>query len=90
MAVGGHIQRFLRVEEAHDVAGQGRVDDGRGDELIHCFVVRRVSWVVHEAGAAGVDAAGEEGHAQGFVVGDALQGADYVGPFEVLSLRVDC
>ena len=42
---------------------------------------------MHEAGAAGVDAAGEEGHAQGFVVRDALQGADYVGAFEVLVIR---
>jgi hypothetical protein len=39
---------------------------------------------VDEAGAARVDAAGEEGHAQGFVVRDALQGADDVGAFEVL------
>ena len=38
-----------------------------------------------EAGAADVDAAGEEGHAERFVVGDSLEGADYVGTFEVLA-----
>ena len=37
-----------------------------------------------ETRAAEVDAAGEEGHAEGFVVGDALEGADEVGAFEVL------
>lgn len=37
-----------------------------------------------EAGAAGVDAAGEEGHADRFVVRDALEGADDVGALEVL------
>ena len=63
MAVGGDVQGFLRVEEAHDVAGQGRVDDGRGDELVHCLVVGGVGGVVHKAGTAGVDAAGKEGHA---------------------------
>lgn len=41
---------------------------------------------MQETGAEGVGA-GEEGHADGFVVGDALEGADEVGAFEVL-LRV--
>ena len=43
---------------------------------------------MHETGAAGVDAAGEEGHAEGFVVGYALQGAEDVGAFEVLGYGV--
>lgn len=38
---------------------------------------------MEEAGGEGVGA-GEEGHADGFVVGDALEGADEVGAFEVL------
>lgn len=38
---------------------------------------------MQEAGGEGVGA-GEEGHADGFVVGDALEGADEVGAFEVL------
>lgn len=38
---------------------------------------------MQEAGAEGVGA-GEEGHADGFVVGDALEGAHEVGAFEVL------
>lgn len=84
MPVGGDVEGFLAVEEAHDVGGERGVDDGRGDELVHCLVVGGVRGVVDEAGAAGVDAAGEEGHAHGFVVGDALKGADEVGAFEVL------
>ena len=39
---------------------------------------------MHEAGTAGVDAAGEEGHAERFVVGDALERADDVGALKVL------
>ena len=39
MAVGWDVEGFLRVEEAHDVARERGVDDGRGDELVHCFVV---------------------------------------------------
>jgi len=39
---------------------------------------------VDEAGAAAVDGAGEEGHADGFLVGYALEGADEVGAFQVL------
>lgn len=39
---------------------------------------------MQEAGAAGVDAAGEEGHADAAVVGDALKSADEVCAFEVL------
>ena len=72
------------MQHADDVAGHRGVDDGGGDELVHCFVVGGFGRVVDEAGAADVDAAGEEGHAQGFVVRDALEGADYVGAFEVL------
>jgi hypothetical protein len=45
---------------------------------------------VDEAGAAAVDGAGEEGHAQGFVVGDALEGADEVRAFEVLEGELVC
>lgn len=37
-----------------------------------------------EAGAAGVDTAREEGHAERFVVGDSLQGADEVCALKVL------
>lgn len=62
MPVGGNVEGFLRVEEAQEVAGQRGVYDRGCDQLVHCFVVRGVSRVVHEAGAAGVDAAGEEGH----------------------------
>ena len=41
-----------------------------------------------EAGAAAVNGAGEEGHAEGFLAGDALEGADEVGAFEVLGMCV--
>jgi hypothetical protein len=47
-------------------------------------VVAGFAGVVDEACAADVHAAGKECHAQGFVVGDALEGADDVGPLEVL------
>lgn len=85
VAVGGDIQRFAVVsEEFEDVVGGRGVDDGGGDELVHRFVVGGFGGVVDEAGAAAVDGAGEEGHAQGFLVGDALERADEVGAFEVL------
>jgi hypothetical protein len=46
-----------------------------------------MSRVVKEAGAAATDVAAEEGHSQRLVMGDALQGTDEIGSFEVL-LRV--
>ena len=70
-AVGGDVERFVVVEELEDVAGWGGVDDGGGDELVHCFVVGWVGRVVHEARAAGVHCAAEEGHADGAPLGDA-------------------
>ena len=76
MAVGGHVERFIVVEEFEDVGGRRGVDDRGGDQLVHCFVVRGFGGVVHEAGAAAGDGAGEEGHAEGFLVGDSLEGAD--------------
>lgn len=85
MAVGGDVEGFgVAVEEFDDVGGGWGVDDGGGDELVHCFVVGWLGGVVDEAGAADVDGAGEEGHAEGLLVGDALEGADEVGAFEVL------
>jgi hypothetical protein len=44
--------------------------------LVHGLVVLRACRVVDETGAAGVDVAGEEGHAERFVVGNALKRAD--------------
>ncbi len=43
------------MQEFEDVRGGGDVDDGRGDDLVHCFVVGWVRGVVKEAGAAGGD-----------------------------------
>lgn len=43
-----------------------------------------VGGIVDQAGAADVDGTGEEGHAEGFLVRDALEGADEVGALEVL------
>lgn len=37
--------------------------------------------------AAAVDCAGQEGHADGFLVGDALEGANEIGAFKVLNIR---
>ncbi|KAL8742350.1 MAG: hypothetical protein Q9190_005145 [Brigantiaea leucoxantha] len=76
VAVGGDVQRFVVVQELEHVGWWRGVDDGGGDELVHCLVVGRFGRVVHEAGAAAVDGAGEEGHSQGFLMGDALEGAD--------------
>lgn len=84
MPVGGEVEGFVAVEQLEHVAGGGRVHDGGGDQLVHGFVVGGVGGVVHEAGAAAGDGAGEEGHADGFLVRDALEGADEVGALEVL------
>lgn len=84
MPVCRDVERFAGVQQFEDDGWSGGVDDGGGDELVHGFVVGGFGGVVDEAGAAGVDAAGEERHAQGFVVRDALEGAEDVGAFEVL------
>ena len=70
-AVGGDVERFVVVEELEDVAGWGGVNDGRGDQLVHGFVVGGVRGVVHEARAAGVHCAAEESHADGASLRDA-------------------
>ena len=84
MAVGGDVEGLVVVQHFENVGGGRGVDDGGGDELVHCLVVRRLAGVVDEARAAAVGAAGEEGHADGFLVGDALEGADQVGALEIL------
>lgn len=45
--VGGHVQWFVGVQQAEDVGGRGRVDDGGRDDLVHCFVVLGFCGVVH-------------------------------------------
>ena len=52
-------------------------------------MVGGVGGVVDEAGAAGVDGAGEECHADGALVGDSLECADEVGAFEVLEMVLE-
>ena len=42
---------------------------------------------MHEACTTGVDGAGEEGHADGTLMGDALKSADQVCPLQVLFPR---
>lgn len=88
MTVLRYVEGFVVVQEFEDVGGWGRVDDGRGDELVHGFVGAGVGGVVQQADAAGGDGAGEEGDADGALLGDALQGADQVRPFEVLFVEV--
>lgn len=87
VAVGGHVERLVVVQEFEHVGWRGDVDDGGGDDLVHGLVVGGFGWVVDEPGAAAVDGAGEEGHADGFLVGDALEGADEVCAFEILCVR---
>ena len=72
MPVLGNEELFVVVQEFDDVVGCGGVDDGGADELVHGFVVAGFAGVVDEACAADVHAAGEEGHAERFVVRDAL------------------
>ena len=77
MPVLRDVEGFLGgLQHLEHVRGGRRVDDRGADELVHCFVVRGFGRVVHDAGAAAVDGAGEEGHADGFLVRDALEGAD--------------
>lgn len=85
MAIGRDVEGFgVAVEEFDDVGRGWGVYDRGGDELVHCFMVGGLGGVVDEAGAADVDGAGEEGHAEGFLVGDTLEGADEVCAFEIL------
>lgn len=76
MAISGDVQRPVVVQELEHVVWRGGGDDGAGDELVHGLVVGGVGGVVQEAGAAEGGAAAEEGHADGFLVRDALEGAD--------------
>lgn len=70
------IQILIVVQEFDDVARLRGVDDRGGDELIHRLMIARMGRIVDEPGATDVDGAGEESHAEGFVVGDSLEGAD--------------
>ena len=77
MAILWDVEGFLGgVEHFEDVGRGRRVDDGGGDELVHCFVVGGCGGVVDDAGAAAVDGAAKESHADGFLVGDALESAN--------------
>lgn len=84
MAVEGDVKGFVVVEDAEDVGGGRGVDDGRGDQLVHGLVGGGVGGVVEQAGAAGGHGAGEEGDADGALLGDGLEGADQIGALEVL------
>ena len=72
------------MQQFCNVRGLRCVDDAGGDELVHSFVVGRVRGIVDESGAAGIDAAGKEGHTKRFVVGDTLKRAEDVSALEVL------
>ena len=84
LAVDGDVERLVVVEHLEHVAVWGRVDNGTGDELVHCLVVRGVGGVVDETCATCVDGTGEEGKSDGALVGDSLKGTDEVGTFKVL------
>ena len=77
MPVLRDVEGFLGggQELEHD-GGGGGVDDRGGNQLVHRFVVGGLGGVVDETCAGDVDGAGEEGHAQGFLVRDGLEGAD--------------
>ena len=63
MPVLRDVERLVVVQQFDHVAGRRGVDDGGADELVHRLVVAGFAGVVHEACAADVHAAGEEGHA---------------------------
>lgn len=89
MAVRGHVERFIAVVKELDNVRWGRgVDYWGSDELVHCLVVGGLGGIMNKAGAADIDSTGEEGHAEGFLVGDALQGADEVCALEILKKNV--
>lgn len=70
-AVGGDVERLVVVQELEDVIGRRGVDDGRGDKLIHRFVVGGMGGVVHETCTAGVHGAAEESKAYAPALGYA-------------------
>lgn len=47
-------------------------------------MVRGFGRVVDQARATAVDRAGEEGHADRFLMGDSLESADEIGALEIL------
>lgn len=55
LAVLGHVERLLVVEQLEYVAALGGADDGRRHDLVHGFVVAGVGWVVDETGARSCD-----------------------------------
>lgn len=55
LAVGRDVEGLVVVEHFEDVGGWWGGDDGRGDDLVHGFVVAGMGGVVDEAGAAAVD-----------------------------------
>lgn len=75
-SIGRDVEWFVVVEELEDVAVWWGCDDGGGDELIHCFMVRRMGGIVEETGAGCVSSARQEGETDGTVVGDSLESAD--------------
>lgn len=77
MPVLRHVEGFLtRVQEFEDVGWGRGVDHGGGDELVHCLVVGRLGGVVDKASAADVDGAGQESHAERFLVRNGLESAN--------------
>lgn len=55
VAVDGNVEEAIVVEHLEDVVSCGLGDDGRGDDLVHGFVVGRVCWVVYETCTGAVD-----------------------------------
>lgn len=85
MTVGGDIERFLVVEKLEDIGGRRRIHNGSGDDLVHCFVVRRFGRIMDQASAAAVNGTRQEGYTDRFSMGNPLESADQVGTFEILS-----
>ena len=85
MAVGGDVEGFVIVKELKNIRGGRRIDHRSGNDLIHRFVVGWFGRIVDKAGAAAVNGARKKGHTDRFLVGNALESADQVRAFKILS-----
>lgn len=89
MAVGRNVKRFVATVKKFDDVRRGRaVHYSRGDNLIHSLMVGGMGRIVHQTCAADIDGTGEEGHAQGLLMRNALQGPDEVRPLKILDMNI--
>ena len=89
MAVSGHIERLVAaVEEFDNIRWRRSVNDGGSDELVHSLVVGGLGGIVNETGTANINGTREKSHAEGFLVGDALQSPNKIRALKILERRM--